>query len=40
MDVWECDLVDVKALAKYNDKYVYVSSVIDVFTTFLHLVDF
>ena len=38
MDVWECDLVDVRALGKYNDKYVYILSVIDVFSKFLHLV--
>jgi len=31
MDVWECDLVDVRALGKYNDKYVYILSVIHVF---------
>jgi len=31
MDVWECDLVDVRALGKYNDKYVYIISVIDAF---------
>ena len=38
MDVWECDLLDVRALGKYNDKYVYIISVIDVFSKFLHLV--
>jgi len=38
MDVRECDLVDVRALGKYNDKYVYIISVIDIFSKFLHLV--
>ena len=32
------DLVDGTALSKYNDKYVYILSVIDVFSKFLHLV--
>jgi len=31
-------MVDVRALGKYNDKYVYILSVIDVFSNFLHLV--
>ena len=38
MDVWEWDLVDVRALGKYNDKYVYILSVIDAFSKFLHLI--
>ena len=38
MAVWECDLVDVMALGKYNDKYVYILSVTDIFSKFLHLV--
>ena len=38
MDVWERDLVDVRALGKYNDKYVYILSAIDVISKFLHLV--
>jgi len=38
MDVWECDLVDVQALAKFNDKYKYILSVIDVFSKFLYLI--
>jgi len=38
MDVWECDLVDVRDLGKYNDKYVYILSAIHVFSKFLHLV--
>ena len=32
MDVWECDLVDVRALARFNDKYKFILSVIDVFS--------
>ena len=31
MDVRECDLVDVRALGKFNDRYVYILSAIDVF---------
>jgi len=38
MDVWECDLLDVQAYAKYNDKYKYILSLIDVFSKFLFLV--
>jgi hypothetical protein len=38
MDVWECDLVDVQSLAKYNDGYRYLLTVIDVFSNFLHMV--
>jgi len=38
MDVWECDLVDIRALGKFNDKYVYILFVLDVFSKFLHLV--
>ena len=38
MNVWECDLVDVRALGKFNDKYVYILSAIDVFSKFLHKV--
>ena len=38
MDVWEWYLVDVRALGKYNDKYVYILSVIDAFSKFLHLI--
>jgi len=37
MDVWECDLLDVQAYAKYNDSYRYILSVIDVFPEFLHM---
>ena len=38
MDVWECDLVDVRALARFNDKYKFILSVIDVFSKFLYLI--
>ena len=31
MDVWECDLMDMRYLSKYNDRYKYLLSVIDVF---------
>ena len=37
-DVWECDLVDVQSLAKYNDGVRYLLTVIDVFSKFLHIV--
>ena len=37
-DVWECDLMHVKAYAKYNDNHRYNLPVIDVFLKFLHLV--
>ena len=39
MDVCECDLVDVRALGRFNDNYKYILSVIDVFSKFLHLVS-
>jgi len=38
VDVFECDLVDVQALSKYNDGYKYLLTVIDVFSKFLHIV--
>ena len=38
MDVWECDLVDVRALGRFNDNCKYILYVIDVFSKFLHLV--
>jgi len=38
MHVWECDLLDVQAYAKYNDKYRYILSVINVFSKFVHLI--
>jgi len=36
--VWECDLVDVRVLSKYNGDVKYLLTVIDVFTKFLHIV--
>ena len=38
MDVWECDLVDMRSLSKYNNKCKYLFSVIDVFSKYLHIV--
>jgi hypothetical protein len=38
MDVWECDLLVVPELARYNDSYRYILSTIDVFSKYLHLV--
>ena len=37
-DVWECDLMDMRSLSKYNDRYKYLLSVIDFFTKYLHVV--
>jgi len=37
-DVWECDLLDVQSYAKYNDKFRYNLSVIDVFSKYLYLI--
>jgi len=31
-DVWECDILNMQSLAKYNDTYRYILSVIDVFS--------
>jgi hypothetical protein len=38
LDVWECDLLDVQSLSKFNDAYKYVLTVIDTFSKFLHMV--
>jgi len=38
MDVWECDLLDVKAYAKYKHNHRYNLTVIDVFSKFLYLI--
>jgi hypothetical protein len=38
MDVWECDLLDMQSLAKFNDMYRHILSVIDLFSKYLHLV--
>jgi len=37
-DVWECDLVDVQGLRKYNDGVKYLQTVINVFSKFLHII--
>ena len=36
--VWECNQVDVRALGKFNENYMYILSVIHIFFKFLHLV--
>jgi transposase InsO family protein len=38
MDFWECDLVDVQNLGKFNDGYRFLLTAIDVFSKFLHIV--
>ena len=38
MEVWECDMVDVRAVARFNEKYKFILSVIDVFSKFLYLI--
>ena len=38
MDVWECDLVDVRSLGRFNDSHKYILTVIDLFSKFLHMV--
>ena len=35
-DVWEVDLADVRALSKYNDRFKYLLTVIDVFSKYAH----
>jgi hypothetical protein len=35
MDVWECDLVDVRSIANHKDNYKYMLTVIGVFSKFL-----
>ena len=37
LDVWECDLIDVQSLSKFNGNYKYLLTVIDVFSKFLHI---
>ena len=39
MDVWECDILDVQSLAKYNDMHRCILSVNDVFSNYLHLIS-
>ena len=38
IDVWECNLIDVQALSRDNDGVIYLLTVIDVFSKFLHMV--
>jgi len=38
MDVWECDLMDVRVYVNYNDNYRYILSVIGVFSKCLNLI--
>jgi transposase InsO family protein len=38
MDIWECYLIDVQSLSKFNDAYKFLLTVIDNFSIFLHLV--
>ena len=38
LDVWECDLIDVRSLSKFNGNVKYLLTVIDVFSKFLHIV--
>ena len=38
MDVWECDLVDVLALARFKSNYKFLLATIDVFSKYLHIV--
>ena len=38
IDVWECDLVDVQSLSRFNDGHKYILTVIDVFNKYLHMV--
>jgi hypothetical protein len=38
MDVWECDLLRVHFLAKYNDMHRYILSLIDVLSKYIDLV--
>jgi hypothetical protein len=36
-DVWECDLIVIQNVSKYNDGYRYLLSVMDFFSKFLHI---
>ena len=38
LDVWECDLIDVQSLSKFNGNFKYLLTVIYVFSKFLHIV--
>jgi len=37
-NVWECDLVDDNGISKYNDGDIYLLTVIDVFSKFIHII--
>jgi hypothetical protein len=39
MDVWECHLIDVPQIARYNYSYRYIPSAIEVFSKYLHMVS-
>ena len=38
MDVWECDLMDMRSLSKYNDRYKCLLSVRDVFSKYQNII--
>ena len=38
MDVWECDLMDVQAISRYNNNNKFLLTAIDVFSKSLHVV--
>jgi hypothetical protein len=38
MDVWECDLIDIQSLSKFNDAYKFLLPVIVTFSKFFHVV--
>jgi len=38
LDVWECDLIDVQSLSRFNDNHKNLLTVIDVFSKLLHIV--
>ena len=38
LDVWECDLINVPSLSKFNDNNKYLLTVIDIFSKFLHII--
>ena len=38
IDLWECDLLDMQSLAKFNVMYKYILSAIDVFSKYLYMV--
>jgi transposase InsO family protein len=38
LDVWECYLIEVQSLRKFNNAYKFLLTVIDTFSKFLHVV--